>query len=87
MPGRAIAKGMGFWIRFAVSLAIPLWGLTMILLGILDGFFLWIAIGATITAVGLPLLGSHPWMTRRLYPTSGNIEGAAPPAPQPPSES
>lgn len=75
---------MSFLIRFVASLAISTWGLVMVLMGVLNGFFLWIAIGLVVTAVGVPLLGSHPWVADRLYPKSGNIEGAAPPEPVPP---
>lgn len=56
----------------------------MVILGILNGFFLWIALGVIIIAIGLPLLASNPLFEGRLYPKSGNIEGGAPPAPQPP---
>jgi hypothetical protein len=62
-------------IRFLTSLAILLWGLTMILLGMARGEVLWCAIGAAIAAVGIPLLGSHPWAAGVLYPTRGPIEG------------
>ena len=75
---------MLFVFRFLASLAISIWGLMMVVLGILNAFFLWIAVGLVVTGVGLPLLGSHPWVASRLYPKSGNIEGAAPPKPTPP---
>jgi hypothetical protein len=82
--GRARSDPVSFVIRFVASLAISVWGLTMVLLGLLHGYFLWIAIGVAVTVVGLPLLGSHPWAARRLYPQSGNIEGASPPEPATP---
>ncbi len=75
---------MLFVIRFVASVAITLWGIAMILLGAVHRFPLWIAIGLAVSAVGLPLLASHPWATRILYPTAGNIEGADPPEPTPP---
>lgn len=72
-------------IRFVASLTILAWGLSMVVLGILNAFFLWIAVGLVVTGVGLPLLASHPWAASRLYPKSGNIEGAEPPAPPAPT--
>ncbi len=81
---RVIADEVSFLIRFVASLAILTWGLVMVLMGILNGFFLWIAIGGAIMTVGIPLLGSHPWAAARLYPKSGNIEGAVAPEPAPP---
>jgi hypothetical protein len=71
-------------LRFVTSAAISLWGVAMVILGILNGFFLWIALGVIIIAIGLPLLASNPLFESRLYPKSGNIEGGSPPAPQPP---
>lgn len=71
-------------IRFVASLAISIWGVAMMLLGIVQGVLLWVAIGLAVTAFGLPLLGSHPWLARRLYPNSGNIEGGFPPEPTTP---
>lgn len=73
-----------FLIRFIASLAIVTWGLAMVLLGVFNAFFLWIAVGLVVTGVGLPLLASHPWAASRLYPKSGNIEGATAPEPAPP---
>ena len=81
---RANAEGVSFAVRFLASLALPVWGLLTVLLGIFNGLFLWIAIGLVLTVAGLPLLGSHPWAASRLYPASGNIEGAASPEPAPP---
>jgi hypothetical protein len=61
-------------IRFAASLAISLWGLAMILIGIAKAVPLWIVLGVVVTAVGLPFLGSHPWAAGRLYPSRGAID-------------
>ena len=81
---RASAQSVSFVIQFIASVAIATWGLVMVALGILNEFFLWIVIGFALTGVGLPLLASHPWAASRLYPKSGNIEGADAPEPAPP---
>ena len=78
---------MRFVVQFVVSLAILLWGVAMIVLGVVDSFFLWVAIGIAVAGVGLPLLGSHPWVSGWLYPTSGDANGTATPAPEPPAGS
>lgn len=78
---------MSTTIRFIASVAISAWGLVMVLMGILNGFFEWIAVGLVVTGVGLPLLASNPLVATRLYPTTGNIEGAEPPEPSPPASS
>ncbi len=78
---------MSTTIRFIASVAISAWGLVMVLMGILNGFFEWIAVGVVVTGVGLPLLASNPLVANRLYPTNGNIEGAEPPEPSPPPSS
>jgi hypothetical protein len=57
------------------SLAILLWGLSMIMLGLFRGLVLWCAIGAAVAAVGIPLLGSHPWAAALLYPGRRPLEG------------
>ncbi|MEW6270483.1 MAG: hypothetical protein AB1689_14425 [Thermodesulfobacteriota bacterium] len=62
--------------RFAASVAITVWGLLMVVLGIVNATFLWAVLGVVITAVGLPLLASHPSMTPRLYPLRGSIDPA-----------
>lgn len=62
--------------RFATSLAISLWGLAMLLIGIFNAVFLWIVLGVVVLAVGLPFLASHPWAAARLYPTRGGIDPA-----------
>jgi len=64
--------------RFATSLAISLWGLAMLLIGIFNAVFLWIVLGAVVLAVGLPFLASNPWAAARLYPTRGGIDPAVP---------
>lgn len=60
--------------RFAASLAISVWGLAMLLIGIVKAVFLWIVLGVVVTVVGLPFLGSHPWAAGRLYPSRGAID-------------
>ena len=75
---------VSYVIRFVASLAISVWGLVMVLLGIAQGYFLWIAVGLVVGGIGLPLLASNPMVADRLYPKSGNIEGAAPPEPTTP---
>lgn len=62
-------------IRFGAALLILLWGSLMILLGMAQGMFLWCAIGSVVSAVGIPLLASHPWATDFLYPVRGPIDG------------
>jgi len=60
--------------RFATSLVISLWGLAMLVIGIVNAVFLWIVLGLVITGVGLPFLASHPWAAARLYPARGGID-------------
>lgn len=60
--------------RFATSLAISLWGLAMLLIGIVNAVSLWIVLGVVVMGVGLPFLASHPWAADRLYPTRGGID-------------
>lgn len=64
-------------IRFVASAAIALWGLTMVLLGIVNGMLSWIAIGLAVTAFGAPLLASNPLLAARLYPSRNESEPAA----------
>jgi hypothetical protein len=63
--------------RFVTSLAISLWGLAMLLIGIVHLVFLWIVLGLVVLAVGLPFLASHPWAAARLYPSRGGIDPAS----------
>jgi hypothetical protein len=63
--------------RFFTSLAIVLWALSMVLLGLVNGVLLWIVVGLVLIAVGAPLLASHPWAAARLYPPRGAIDPTA----------
>lgn len=63
--------------RFATSLAITLWGVAMLLLGLINMVLLWIVLGLAITVVGLPFLAGNPWATARLYPRRGGIDSAS----------
>jgi hypothetical protein len=63
--------------RFVGSLAILLWGLGMLLLGLVNGVALWIILGVVITVVGLPFLAGHPAAASRLYPRRGAIDPSA----------
>lgn len=63
--------------RFIASLAISLWGLGMLLIGVVNGVPLWILLGLIVTGVGLPFLASHPAASARLYPSRGGIDRAA----------
>ena len=62
--------------RFVTSLAISLWGVGMLLIGITNGVLLWIVLGLVIAGVGLPFLASHPWAAPLLYPRRGGIDRA-----------
>jgi hypothetical protein len=62
--------------RFVTSLAISLWGVGMLAIGIANGVLLWIVLGVVIVGVGLPFLASHPWAASRLYPQRGGIDRA-----------
>lgn len=62
--------------RFVTSLAISLWGVGMLLIGIANGVLLWIVLGMVIVGVGLPFLASHPWAAPWLYPRRGGIDRA-----------
>jgi hypothetical protein len=64
--------------RFVTSLAIALWGLAMIVIGIINGVFLWIVLGVVVAGVGLPFLASHPRAAARLYPARGGIDPSLP---------
>ncbi len=64
-------------VRSVASLAILLWALGIVLLGLGSGTFLWILIGLVLLVVGAPMLGAHPWATARLYPRRGAIDPAA----------
>lgn len=46
--------------RMIVSLIIPLWGLTMLILGLADHSLWWIACGALVLGVGAILLVANP---------------------------
>ena len=60
---------MLFAAQFLASLAITAWGIAMIVLGLAGGMALWVLLGVAVSAVGVPLLASHPWAAARLYPT------------------
>lgn len=64
--------------RFVASLAISLWGVGMLVIGLVNGVFLWIVLGLVIVAVGLPFLAGHPWAASWLYPSRGGIDRALP---------
>lgn len=63
--------------RFVASLAIFLWGLAMLLIGLVNSVPLWIVLGLVVTGVGLPFLASNPAAAPRLYPKRGGIDPAA----------
>jgi hypothetical protein len=63
-------------VRFATSLLVALWGLTMVLLGIAQGELLWIPLGLAVFAVGVPLLAGNPLVADRLYPPRPEGTGA-----------
>lgn len=63
--------------RFIASLAISLWGVAMLLIGVVNGVPLWILLGLVVTGVGLPFLASHPAASARLYPRRGGIDPTA----------
>ncbi len=63
-------------LRFVGSVAVSLWGVLMILLGILNGIFLWVLVGLVVLAVGLPLLASNSRAAAALYPTRNPRAGA-----------
>jgi len=59
---------MAFVVRFIGSLAILAWGVAALALGLAGGNRLWIPLGLAIAAVGVPLLGSHPWGSVLVHP-------------------
>lgn len=63
--------------RFVTSLAISLWGIAMLLIGVVNGVPLWVVLGLVVSGVGLPFLASHPAAASRLYPNRGGIDSAA----------
>jgi len=64
--------------RFVASLAISLWGLGMLVIGLINGVPLWIVLGVVIMGVGLPFFAGLPWAAAWLYPTRGGIERVLP---------
>ena len=72
---------MRFVVRFVTSLAITLWGMAMVALGLFQGVAMWSLLGLVVAGVGLPLLASHPWATGLLYPSRAG-ERASPPESQ-----
>ena len=65
--------------RLVASLAISLWGVAMLVLGLVNGVPLWILLGVVIAGVGLPFLAGLPAAGPRLYPKRGGIDSAAVP--------
>jgi hypothetical protein len=65
--------------RFVASLAISLWGVAMLVLGLVNGVPMWIVLGLVVAGVGLPFLASLPAAAPRLYPKRGGIDPAAAP--------
>ena len=63
--------------RFVASLAISLWGVAMLVLGLVNGVPLWILLGGVVAGVGLPFLAALPAAASRLYPKRGGIDPAA----------
>lgn len=63
-------------VRSATAALISVWGLLMILLGVVNGQILWVLLGLAVTVVGIPMLAGSPAASERLYPT-----GRRPPAP------
>lgn len=63
--------------RLVASLAISLWGVAMLVIGLVNGVPLWILLGIAVAGVGLPFLGSLPTAGPRLYPKRGGIDPAA----------
>ena len=63
--------------RFVASLAISLWGVAMLVLGLVNGVPLWILLGVVVAGVGLPFLAALPAAASRLYPKRGGIDAAA----------
>jgi hypothetical protein len=66
--------------RFLTSMAISLWGIGMLAIGLVNGVLLWIILGLVIAGVGLPFLAAHPWATSLLYPARGGIGRSLPDA-------
>jgi len=62
-------------VQLVAALAIPLWGLSFVVVGLARGVALWSAIGAVVAVAGLPLLGGHPWARPLLYRPRGPLEG------------
>ncbi len=55
-------------LRWLASVGILLWGVLVVLLGIVTPNLVWIMIGLVILAVGVPFLAALPFAARRLYP-------------------
>jgi len=63
-------------LRWIGSVAVSAWGILMVLIGILNGMFLWVLIGLAVLAVGLPLLASSSRAAATLYPPRNPPAGA-----------
>lgn len=63
-------------LRFVGSVLVSLWGALMVILGILNGTFLWSLIGLAVLVVGLPLLASNTRAAAALYPPRTPPTGA-----------
>lgn len=59
---------MLYLVRVVASLSIALWGLVMVLLGVVNQVDLWVPLGLAVIVAGLPLLASHPLAAGWLYP-------------------
>ena len=57
-------------LQWFASVAIPIWGVAVVILGVAAGNLVWLNIGVIIIGVGLPFLASNPLAARRLYPSA-----------------
>jgi hypothetical protein len=56
--------------QFVTSIAISLWGLAMIILGVIHAHPVWILLGLVVSVVGAPMVAANPMVAARLYPDS-----------------
>jgi len=59
-PGEKTEHALSVVIRFLISLALPLWGLAILVLGIVHGLGWWIVTGLVVVAIGVLLLAGNP---------------------------
>ena len=64
-------RAVGSVLRCAISLILPLWGLVMLVLGLLHGSLWWIGSGLAVMGVGAVMMVASPLV----YPLLRDLDG------------